>query len=328
MTDKGKDKSRIAEIFKKEWQTAEHSLDVQKDTSISKEKLAKEYRTLSQGYKKLLKEMMKLTRIGDVNYKKLMEANDRIQEQKTKLEKLNNELREANAVKDKFYSIIAHDLKDPFQVLLISAEVLHNDYPDMEIEERNKYVSGIYRTTGNLAALLENLLQWSRTQYGEIECNPREIDLNLLAKEQIDYFIAKAEKKNIKLIADIPANLTVYADENMLQSILRNLVGNALKFTHAAGAVTLAAREDGKHVSTSVTDTGVGIPAKKVDALFNIGGNHTTMGTAKEKGTGLGLMLCKEFVEKNGGSLKVSSRVGKGSTFSFTLPKPPGGGTL
>lgn len=322
MTEKVKDKSRLAEIFKKEWLTSEHAQEVQKNAGISNEKLAKEYRTLSQGYKKMLKEMMKLTRIGDVNYKKLMEANDRIQEQKTKLEALNNELREANAVKDKFYSIIAHDLKDPFQVLLISAEVLHNDYPDMGIDERNKYISGIYRTTGNLAALLENLLQWSRTQYGEIECKPREIELDLLAKEQIDYFIAKAEKKNIKLIAEIPENLPVYADENMLQSILRNLVGNALKFTRAGGVITLTAREDGNFIVTSISDTGVGIPEDKRDALFNIGGNFTTMGTAKEKGTGLGLMLCKEFVEKNGGSLNITSRVGKGSTFSFTLPKP------
>lgn len=322
MTDKGKDKSRIAEIFKKEWQTAEHTQDVQKNSDISKEKLTKEYRTLSQAYKKMLKEMMKLTRIGDVNYKKLMEANDRIREQKSKLEQLNNELRAANAVKDKFYSIIAHDLKDPFQVLLISAEVLHNDYPDMEREERNKYISGIYRTTGNLAALLENLLQWSRTQYGEIECNPREIDLDILAKEQIDFFIAKAEKKNITLIAEIPENLPVYADENMLQSILRNLVGNALKFTHNGGTIKLTSKEDGNFIVTSVSDTGVGIPKEKLDALFTIGGNHTTMGTAKEKGTGLGLMLCKEFVEKNGGSLRISSQPGKGSTFSFSLPKP------
>jgi len=322
MTDKGKNKSRIAGIFNKEWQTAEHSQDVQKNTDITKEKLAKEYRTLSQAYKKMLKEMMKLTRIGDVNYKKLMEANDRIREQKTKLEQLNNELRAANAVKDKFYSIIAHDLKDPFQVLLISAEVLHNDYPDMEKEERNKYISGIYRTTGNLAALLENLLQWSRTQYGEIECNPREIDLDILAKEQIDFFIAKAEKKNITLIAEIPENLPVYADENMLQSILRNLVGNALKFTHPGGTVKLTTKDDGNFIVTSVSDTGVGIQGEKLDALFTTGGSHTTMGTAKEKGTGLGLMLCKEFVEKNGGSLRISSQPGKGSTFSFTLPKP------
>lgn len=322
MTDKGKDKSRIAEIFNKEWQTSEHSQDVQKNTDITKEKLAKEYRTLSHAYKKMLKEMMKLTRIGDVNYKKLMEANDRIREQKTKLEQLNNELRAANAVKDKFYSIIAHDLKDPFQVLLISAEVLHNDYPDMEREERNKYISGIYRTTGNLAALLENLLQWSRTQYGEIECNPRQIDLDILAREQIAFFIAKAEKKKITLIAEIPEHLPVYADENMLQSILRNLVGNALKFTHAGGTVKLTTKDDGNFIVTSVSDTGVGIPEEKLGALFTIGGNHTTMGTAKEKGTGLGLMLCKEFVEKNGGLLRISSQPGKGSTFSFSLPKP------
>lgn len=322
MKEKPKDRSRLAEIFKKEWQTVEQSQEIQKIKEIPKDKLIKEYRSLSLSYKKLLNEMMKITRIGDVNYKKLMAANDRIRDQKTELELLNDELREANAVKDKFYSIIAHDLKDPFQVLLISSEVLHQDYNEMEEDERHKYISGIYRTSGNLAALLENLLQWSRSQYGEIECKPREIALDFLAKEQIDFFIARAEKKNIEMVSKIPGDVVVYADENMVQSIFRNIVGNALKFTHPGGKVFLSTEEDGNFIVTSISDTGVGIPPEKLENLFSIGKNLTTMGTAKEKGTGLGLMLCKEFIEKNGGTIHVASQVGKGSTFSFSLPKP------
>ena len=322
MKEKPRDRSRLAEMFKKEWLTVEESQEIQKIKDIPKDKLLKEYRALGQSYKKLLNEMMKITRIGDVNYKKLMAANDRIRDQKNELENLNDELREANAVKDKFYSIIAHDLKDPFQVLLISSEVLHQDYKEMEEEEIQKYISGIYRTSGNLASLLENLLQWSRTQYGEIECKPKTIALNLLAKEQIDFFITRAEKKNIKLLSEIPKHAVAYADENMVQSIFRNLVGNALKFTYPGGKVSLSTKEEDNVIIASVSDTGVGIPEDKLDALFNLGGNITTTGTAKEKGTGLGLMLCKEFVEKNGGMIWVTSRLGKGSTFSFSLPKP------
>jgi signal transduction histidine kinase len=322
MNEKRRDRSRLAEMFKKEWLIVEQSQEIQKVKDIPKDRLLKEYRALGQSYKKLLTEIMKITRIGDVNYKKLMAANDRIRDQKTELEHLNDELREANAVKDKFYSIIAHDLKDPFQVLLISSEVLHQDYIEMEEEEILKYISGIYRTSGSLASLLENLLQWSRTQYGEIECNPKIIPLDLLAKEQIDFFITRAEKKNINLISKIPGNAVVYADENMVQSIFRNLVGNALKFTHPGGNVFLSAEEDGDFIVASVSDTGIGIPTEKLETLFNLGRNLVSTGTAKEKGTGLGLMLCKEFVEKNGGTMRVTSQPGKGSVFSFSLPRP------
>lgn len=322
MTAKAKNKIEAHEIFKKEWKIVDRSQEIQNKNDVSMEKLKDEFRYLSKNYKKLLKEMIKITRIGDVNYKKLMDANDRIQEQKSELEVLNDELRETNAVKDKFYSIIAHDLKDPLQVLLISSEILQNDLENMAGEEIRKYVGSIYRTSGNLSALLQNLLQWSRSQYGEMECRPEKIDLHFLAEEHIEYYIENAQNKNIHLISKIPRNSIVYADENMIRSVVRNLVGNAVKFTEPGGKVTLTSKEKENIIVTSVTDTGVGIPEDKLDLLFTLGENYTTVGTAKERGTGIGLMLFKEFVEKNGGTIGVTSRPGKGSIFEFSLPKP------
>jgi signal transduction histidine kinase len=256
-----------------------------------------------------------------------MSAKDRIREQNDELETLNKELRAANAVKDRLYSIIAHDLRDPFQVLLITTEVLNNDYLDMDEEELGKYIKGVYKTTVNLAALLENLLQWARSQHGEIECIPREIDLHLLAAEYIEYYGGNARGKEITLLSKIPGNYFAYADENMVKCVLRNLISNAVKFTNPGGKVTVTAEEKGDFIVIAVTDTGVGIPAEKLPGLFKLGETveivetYSTPGTAREKGTGLGLMLCKEFVEKNNGTIHVTSRVGKGSTFEFSLPK-------
>jgi signal transduction histidine kinase len=322
MTGKVKNTIEAHEIFKKEWKIVHRSQDILNKEDISIDKLKDEYRSISKNYKKLLKEMIKITRIGDVNYKKLMDANDRIQEQKSELEVLNQELRDTNAVKDKFYSIIAHDLKDPLQVLLISSEILQNDLENMLEEEIGKYVGSIYRTSGNLSALLQNLLQWSRSQYGEMECRPGKIDLHFLAEEHIEYYIENAQNKNIHLISNIPRNSIVYADENMIRSVVRNLVGNAVKFTEPGGKVTLTSKEKEDIIVTSVIDTGVGIPEDKLDLLFKLGENYTTVGTAKERGTGLGLMLFKEFVEKNGGAISVTSKPGEGSVFTFSLPKP------
>lgn len=321
MSTKAKDKSGSFDIFKIEQEIAEQTEEIDSKDDICIDRLKGEYRYLSEKYKKLLKQMMKVTRIGDVNYKKLMDANDRIREQKGELEILNKDLREANVVKDKFYSIIAHDLKNPLQVLLISSEILQSDLDGMESVEIKKYVGDIYKITGNLASLLENLLQWSRSQYGKIECRPRKLDLHRLAHDHMEYVTHNAQKKNIRLFLQIPEKTMVYADEDMLKSIIRNLVNNAVKFTSPGGSVILTSTEEGDYVVTTVSDTGVGIPQDKLPLLFKTDQNYTTPGTAKEKGTGLGLMLCKEFVEKNGGAIQATSQTGKGSIFTFSIPR-------
>jgi signal transduction histidine kinase len=291
------------------------------NSGISQEVLRKEYTFLSEKYHKLVKEMTKITRVGDVHYKKLMEANDQIECHKGALEDLNRQLLEANVAKDKFYSIVAHDLRDPLHFLLFSSEMMVNEYEKMGEESVRRFIQKVNKTAQAMSDLLENLLQWGRSQLGEIECCPCRVNLHRLAQESIDDFTAIGEKKNIKLSSQIPPRTRVLADENMIKSVIRNLVSNAVKFTSPGGMVKLLAREEGDFIVTSVQDTGVGIPLEKQGILFNIGIHYSTPGTAKEKGSSLGLIICQEFIRKNGGEIRVKSEVGKGSTFEFTLPK-------
>ena len=314
-------------MFQKELEIVEKSEIIQKKPGLSKNELKKEYLFISQKYKKLLMGMMKITRVGDMNYKKLMAANEQIQKQKNELEVLNRELCEANAAKGKFYSIIAHDLRDPLQYFLFASNILEREYEDGQPGEEliREYVEKIFKTARNMSVLLENLLQWSRSQSGEIECRPNQIDLYTLAKENIEYFIENARKKKIDLLLGAQDKILVYADENMINSVIRNLVSNAIKFTKPGGTVKVSWEEEGDFIVTSVLDTGIGIPEERLTKLFRIGEDHITHGTAQEKGTGLGLILCQEFVEKNSGTIRVKSEWGKGSVFEFTLPRAQAG---
>lgn len=323
MKEKSKDKTGdYVLMFQEELVYYVKTVEILNNQDISKEELKDEFRQLSQKYHKLILEMMKITRIGDMNYKKLMKANDQIQQQKNELQMLNRKLQKANAAKDKIYSIIAHDMKNLLQVLMFSSELLGSDYENGRLEEDSikKYIEKVLKTVQNMSELLENLLQWARSQSGEIECRPQQIDLYRLAKKNIEYLRENAEKKHIRLMLEIQENTFVYADEDMTKSVLRNLLSNAVKFTNTGGVVEVFSKEKGDFIATSVADNGIGIPKAKLETLFEIGGNESTTGTAKEKGTGLGLPLCKEFVEKNGGEIRVKSTQGKGSIFEFTLP--------
>lgn len=307
-------------MFQKELATVERVEAVLKRPSISAEDLLVEYSFVSKMYLKMLREMKKITRIGDVNSKKLLAANEQIETQKNELEILNSQLLEANATQDKLYSIIAHDLRNPLQFLLFSTDVLYSDYEGMQEEMVSSYIGKVFKTVQNMSDLLENLLQWSMSQSGTLECRPRPINLNELVDEVTDFFYEDAEKKNIELEASITANTCVYADEDMIKSVLRNLISNALKFTAKTGRVTLTTYKKDDFIIISVADTGLGIPQEKLTTLFKIGLNATTQGTCKEKGTGLGLILCKELVEKNGGEIFVKSEEGQGSCFEFSIP--------
>jgi signal transduction histidine kinase len=323
MKEKSKDKTGdYVLMFQDELVYYVKTLEILNDRDISKEELNDEYRQLSGKYHKLILEVMKITRISDMNYKKLMKANDKIQQQKNKLQVLNRQLQKANAAKDKIYSIIAHDMRNLLQVLMFSSELLGSDYENGRLEEGSviKYIEKVLKTVQNMSELLENLLQWARSQSGEIECRPQQIDLYRLAKKNIEYIRENAEKKHIGLMLGTRENTFAYADENMTKSVLRNLLSNAVKFTNTGGVVEVFSKETGDFIVTSVADNGVGIPKAKIKTLFEIGGSESTAGTAKEKGTGLGLPLCREFVEKNGGEIRVKSTPGKGSTFEFTLP--------
>jgi two-component system sensor histidine kinase/response regulator len=233
------------------------------------------------------------------------------------------ELKELNATKDKFFSIIAHDLRNPLQCLKLYAESLYFDYDSLDDEKRKGYTQKFYDNSNLIAALLENLLEWSQSQQGIIEPHPQKIDLHALAAENIDLLKDNAKKKNITVSSQIKPETFAFADNNMIRTVIRNLLSNAVKFTGPGGKVEVstAISADGNSVDITISDNGVGISTEDIDTLFRIDvKKKKNKGTDNEKGTGLGLILCKEFVEKNNGSIRVTSEPGKGSRFTFTLP--------
>ena len=237
------------------------------------------------------------------------------------IELKNEELQFLNAEKDKFFSIIAHDLRSPFNVFLNLTRMLEKDLPTMTREQIQKFVQMMGISATNLFRLLENLLEWSRLQRGLITANPELFPLMPNVKSSMDSVKDAATKKGIEISTDMPADLVVFADERMLDGILRNLSTNAVKFTLKGGKIIIAANPipDGD-IEISVTDTGIGMTKEMAENIFRLDVNTSRKGTDGEPSTGLGLIICKEFVEKQGGKLWVESEVGKGSTFYFTLP--------
>lgn len=247
-----------------------------------------------------------------------------VRERTAELEQQRLQLVELNASKDKFFSIISHDLRSPFNSMLGFAQLLIEHFDRYSREEIKQKVDRIRTSAESLYALLENLLTWSRIQRGAMEHNPEQLDLSELVDDTLDLFTSKAEEKQIQLIKSVTDGLSVYADYNMIHTVLRNLVSNAIKFTTGGGSISLAATQTNEHiVEIAVTDTGTGIKAEDLCKLFRIDVQYTNPGTQGEKGTGLGLNLCKDLVEKNGGAIWVDSELGKGTTFRFTLPHQP-----
>ena len=233
------------------------------------------------------------------------------------------QLRELNVTKDKFFSIISHDLRSPFNSLLGFTDLLLENYDSFNNEERKLMIESLNASSKKTYLLLENLLTWSRSQTGSIKFSPEEIQIKTLIHEIISLSQPAAENKNIGLIDNTEADQLVCADKNMLSTVLQNLITNAIKFTLKNGSVTISSKKSKQEdfIELSISDTGVGIPIDRIDDLFLIDKSVSTLGTEKEQGTGLGLILCKEFVEKLGGEIWTESEVGKGSQFIFTLPK-------
>ncbi len=231
-------------------------------------------------------------------------------------------LSDANATKSKFFNIIAHDLKDPFNAILGFSSLLYDEFDRYTEKEKKYFIHQINSATQGTYKLLENLLQWSRSQSGKIEYNPEQIDFCNVANNTVSSLKTQADQKSIKLHSSIPFGSMVYACENMVTTVLRNLIANAVKFTPRGGQIMLTSRKSKGFLQVDVRDTGVGIRADQMEKLFRIDAQYKTPGTENEKGSGLGLILCREFVEKNGGKIWAESMEGKGSIFSFTLPVP------
>ncbi len=234
----------------------------------------------------------------------------------------NAQLQELNVDKDTFFSIIAHDLKNPLIAFLSFADLLER-IDKYDADKRQAFVRQFRVMADHLFALLDNLLTWARSQQGRIPYAPRTLPLDALATPAFDLASAHATEKQVRLINAIPHGLSVFADMDMLETVIRNLLNNAIKFTPTGGSVTISAQPTERgDVEVSVSDTGVGIPEHIVAHLFQLGSKIKQTGTSGEKGTGLGLILCKEFVERHGGSIRCESAIGTGSVFRVVLPKP------
>lgn len=230
-------------------------------------------------------------------------------------------LREALDAKDKFFNILAHDLKSPFSGFLSLFKQLSQDYQNLPANEFSLMMKAINDSASNLYKLLENLLEWSRTQTGKIAYNPEYVDLKFIVNNIIDIFNNSSNSKGIKLINKIQDNEYVYADVPMLLTVFRNLISNSIKFTNSGGSIFIEVHSfSNKMKEISIKDTGIGIEDKNIENLFKIDKQVQTPGTEGETGTGLGLILCKEFVERNGGSISVESKINEGTSFKFTLP--------
>lgn len=242
---------------------------------------------------------------------------------KKEIEEKNKKLQESNATKDKFFTIIAHDLRSPFNAILGLSQLLVDNFNKFDISEQRKYIIHIHQSINKTYKLLENLLIWAHTQSETIEFNPKKENLFLLTEEIIELLRQYADKKSINILNQTNKNINVDADKNMLATILRNLISNAIKFTPQEGKITLKASlisGEKDYVKISIEDTGVGISSEIKSRLFKLSENISTKGTEDETGTGLGLILCKEFIEKHGGEIWIESELGKGSNFIFTLP--------
>ncbi len=249
----------------------------------------------------------------DSNINKIKEAEEEISKQR-------DHLKELNAAKDKFFSIIAHDLKNPFSVLLSVTEALLEGFSQMSDKEKNVAIQRIHKSANLLFNLLDNLLQWSMAQTGRLTYHPEKADLRTIVFGTVSLLRMNAENKHIDMVTEIPEQSYIHADVDMVKTVVRNLLTNAIKFNTEGGNVEITAKKKKEYYEISVSDSGIGLSKEDQEKLFRIDVKNKTIGTSKEKGTGLGLILSKEYIEKNGGRIWVESEPGKGSKFFFTLP--------
>lgn len=229
-------------------------------------------------------------------------------------------LRHANTTKDKFLAIIAHDLKNPMHSIGFSADLMINYFDTLSDEKKINHLKGIYKTSHHAHALLENLLHWARTQSKSLKYVPEHSDLSELVVNVIDLSYSSAENKKLELINNVQDKIMAYFDKNMIDTVIRNLVSNSIKFSNTSGRIEVNLYKIEGYAIVEIKDNGVGIPENSIDKIFKIEEHLSTQGTAKETGTGLGLLLCKEFVNMNRGYIWVDSVYGEGTSFKFSLP--------
>ena len=257
----------------------------------------------------------------DTDITSLKNAQTLINAQRMELESQRDELAKLNMTKDKFFSIIAHDLKNPFHSILGFTSLLIGNYNDIEDDKKREYLRMVHNSAQSAQDLLENLLTWSRTQSGTIKYNPSTLDLHPIIEEIHHILHGGVEKKGLVFHNLIPEGSFVSADRNMIHTVLRNLISNAIKYTPEQGSISVSVTPGKDCMEVRVKDTGNGIPEDKQKKLLEFGEFYSSSGTAGEQGTGLGLIICNDFIKKHGGKISFESTEGKGSTFIFTLQK-------
>jgi signal transduction histidine kinase len=274
-------------------------------------------------------------RKGNFEYKVFINTNDELKllgesfnnmssemkEKILKINRLNTELLKSNQTKDKFFSIIAHDLRGPFNVILGFTDMLNTQYEHFDENEKREIIESIDKVSKGTFELLENLLTWSMAQSGRIDIKQKTFNLCTLTKKSVEFTGAQAAKKSINILNTVNDQLTVFVDEFTLTVILNNLISNAIKFTPNDGTVTVSAIENNNEVEISVKDTGVGMSEETINRMLSSDESVSTNGTNNEKGTGLGFVLVKDFVKKNNGRLNIISEIGHGSDFRFWLKR-------
>jgi signal transduction histidine kinase len=251
-------------------------------------------------------------------YKFKMEMMLRESEKRYRL--LAEKLKSSSESKDQFFSLISHELRSPFNSILGFAEILYNDFEELSKDELKLYINSLYLSSKHIFSLLDNLLHLSRYQSGKIDFNPISISLRNIIEKNLQVLKVTADKKEISIISHLHDNINVFGDEAMVNSILLNLITNAIKFTRRSGKIELSVQRNEKFAEVSVQDHGIGMSDETIFNLFKIEMFKTLPGTDGETGTGLGLVLTKKFIEQNGGTLKVQSNLHQGSIFTFTLP--------
>lgn len=273
--------------------------------------------------KKIENELKEYIEKLELTTKQLEDNSKRLQKLNKQLEENREELREINSQKDVFFSIIAHDLKSPFTSLLGFTQYLTQEFDSLSKDEIREFTLNIDKSARHVFNLLENLLQWSRIKTGRMEFAPVKLEVHDIASEVINLYQPNAMRKKIKISNRVPLKLVAFADNYMINTVFRNLIANAIKFTNPKGSITISAENKNSHIEIKINDTGIGIAKEDIEKLFKIDEHYTTTGTENEKGTGLGLILCKEFIEKNEGTIRVESKLNTGTSFIFTLPALP-----
>jgi two-component system sensor histidine kinase/response regulator len=311
----------LESLFYHEKSVIQISEQIRSSSAISYEDLIDAYEDLSDEYKNLFSQSVKMTRISDSSQRKLLKVQLKLEEQNNQINSKNEELNTLNGTKDKFFSIISHDLRNPISSIMVTSDLVISNFSNFSTEEVFAYINKISTAIKSLHELFENLHRWSKTQTGTIEFEPANFDLNLVVDRIFSLLKTHSENKSIKLSKILPEESIVFGDVNMIETIIRNLTSNAIKFTNFGGEIKIILIQTSKFNKIIIEDNGVGMDEESKNKLFKINEKVTTIGTGKEVGSGLGLILSKEFVDIHNGNIWVESELNQGSRFIFRLPK-------